>query len=55
MEKELSIIVFTHRRPDFLLRFLKYYNCSALKYQLIVGDGGKDTLPNEIHNEIKKK
>jgi glycosyltransferase domain-containing protein len=54
MEKELSIIVFTHRRPDFLLRFLKYYNYSGLKYQLIVGDGGKDKLTNEVHNEIKK-
>ena len=54
MEKELSIIVCTHKRPNFLLRFLRYYNYLNLKYQLIIGDGGKDKLSKEIHKEIKK-
>jgi glycosyltransferase domain-containing protein len=54
MEKQLSIILFSHRRPDFLLRFLKCYNRLNFKYNLIIGYGGKDILSKAIHDEIKK-
>lgn len=54
MENELSIIVCTHRRPNFLLRFLRYFNQLNIKYWLIIADGGKDKLSQEIHAEIKK-
>jgi glycosyltransferase domain-containing protein len=54
MEKQLSIILFSHRRPDFLLRFLKCYNHLNVKHNLIIGYGGKDILSKAIHDEINK-
>lgn len=49
-EKDLSILIPTMNRSDFLMRLLNYYADNNYKYQILIGDSS-----NAKHIEITKK
>ena len=54
MKSELTIILLLKNREEYNERFFKYFEENNINYNLIISDGSKKKLNNELIKKIKK-
>jgi len=49
---DLSILIPTKNRPDFILRVLKYYSCAGFSGDILIGDSSDEDVYRELLDNI---